>query len=70
MKATKKGTDKNWRLRKREKVILYNDVTSHNDFVHATLDGSHIIPSSEIDYLLFIISATTAFQASARLVLL
>ncbi|MEJ2453576.1 MAG: sigma-54-dependent Fis family transcriptional regulator [Candidatus Thiodiazotropha sp.] len=34
-----------------EKAILYNDISSHEDLVRAALDGSRIIPSSEIDDL-------------------
>ncbi len=34
-----------------EKAILYNDISSHEELVRAALDGSRIIPSSEIDDL-------------------
>jgi transcriptional regulator of acetoin/glycerol metabolism len=34
-----------------EKAILHNDITNHEEFVRAALDGSHIIHSSEIDDL-------------------
>jgi transcriptional regulator of acetoin/glycerol metabolism len=34
-----------------ERAILHNDASSHEDFVRAALDGSHIINSSDIDDL-------------------
>jgi transcriptional regulator of acetoin/glycerol metabolism len=34
-----------------EKAILHNDITNHEEFVRAALDGSHIINSPEIDDL-------------------
>jgi transcriptional regulator of acetoin/glycerol metabolism len=34
-----------------EKAILHNNITNHEEFVRAALDGSHIINSTEIDDL-------------------